>query len=147
MFFVFGKNDRYLILAAQLYDAKEMAADAKTKGDKAAQRMAQGRIRIIQQGDHAKLKGFLFLRLTENTYYFPEMKPLEAHPVFNPAIKVSDVPQKEKKVLPVSEDKEDLSFKLFEQAEKEAPPEKGWNEQDSEIYQQWTLATHWSCLF
>uniref|UniRef100_A0A3B5K9A1 RNA helicase n=1 Tax=Takifugu rubripes TaxID=31033 RepID=A0A3B5K9A1_TAKRU len=96
------KNDRYLILTAQLYDAKEMAAAAKTKGDRAAQRMAQDRIRIIQQ----------------------EMKPLEAHPMFNPAMKVSDIPQKEKKVLPVSEDKEDLSFKLFEQAEKETPAEK-----------------------
>lgn len=55
------------------------------------------------------------------------MKQLESHPVFNPAIKVTDVPQKEKKVLPVSEDKEDFSFKLFEQAEKEAPAEKGSN--------------------
>lgn len=139
MLFVLGKNDRYLILTAQLYDAKEMAADAKTKGDKAAQRTAQDRIRVIQQGDravHSKVKGFLFLWLTENMYYLPEMKPLEAHPMFNPAIKVSDVPQKEKKVLPVSEDKEDLSFKLFEQAEKEAPSEKGWNKQDSEIHQQ-----------
>ncbi|TWW66437.1 ATP-dependent RNA helicase dhx29 [Takifugu flavidus] len=98
----FDPNDRYLILTAQLYDAKEMAAAAKTKGDRAAQRMAQDRIRIIQQ----------------------EMKPLEAHPMFNPAIKVSDIPQKEKKVVPVSEDKEDLSFKLFEQAEKETPAEK-----------------------
>lgn len=51
MLFVLVKNDRYLILTAQLYDAKEMAAAAKTKGDKAAQRMAQDRIRIIQQGD------------------------------------------------------------------------------------------------
>lgn len=51
MLFVLVKNDRYLILTAQLYDAKEMAADAKTKGDRAAQKMAQDRIRIIQQGD------------------------------------------------------------------------------------------------
>ncbi|TMS08106.1 ATP-dependent RNA helicase DHX29 [Larimichthys crocea] len=94
----FDPNDRYLILTAQLYDAKEMAAAAKTKGDKSGQRMAQDRIRIIQQ----------------------EMKPLESHPMFNPSLKVVDVPQKEKKVLPVSEDKEDLSFKLFEQAEKPA---------------------------
>lgn len=65
----------------------------------------------------------------ENIYALPEMKPLEAHPMFNPAIKVSDIPQKDKKVLPVSEDKEDLSFKLFEQAEKETPAEKGWNKQ------------------
>ncbi|XP_042364851.1 ATP-dependent RNA helicase DHX29 [Plectropomus leopardus] len=98
----FDPNDRYLILTAQLYDTKEMAAAAKTKGDKAGQRMAQDRIRIIQQ----------------------EMKPLESHPMFNPAIKVVDVPQREKKIVPVSEDKEDLSFNLFEQAEKAPPAEK-----------------------
>ncbi|KAM9338234.1 ATP-dependent RNA helicase DHX29 [Symphorus nematophorus] len=96
----FDPNDRYLILTAQLYDTKEMAAAAKTKADKAGQRMAQDRIRIIQQ----------------------EMKQLESHPMFNPAIKVVDAPQKEKKVIPVSDDKEDLGFKLFEQAEKEPPP-------------------------
>ncbi|XP_018543614.1 ATP-dependent RNA helicase DHX29 [Lates calcarifer] len=98
----FDPNDRYLILTAQLYDAKEMAAAAKTKGDKAGQRMAQDRIRVIQQ----------------------EMKQLESHPMFNPAIKVVDVPQKEKKTLPVSDDKEDITFNLFEQAEKEPPAEK-----------------------
>uniref|UniRef100_A0A4W6DVD7 RNA helicase n=1 Tax=Lates calcarifer TaxID=8187 RepID=A0A4W6DVD7_LATCA len=97
----FDPNDRYLILTAQLYDAKEMAAAAKTKGDKAGQRMAQDRIRVIQQ----------------------EMKQLESHPMFNPAIKVVDVPQKEKKTLPVSDDKEDITFNLFEQAEKEPPNE------------------------
>ncbi|XP_076614901.1 ATP-dependent RNA helicase DHX29 [Chaetodon auriga] len=98
----FDPNDRYLVLTAQLYDAKEMASSSKSKGDKAGQRMAQDRIRIIQQ----------------------EMKQLESHPMFNPAIRVVDVPQKEKKALPVSEDKEDLGFKLFEQAEKDPPAEK-----------------------
>uniref|UniRef100_A0A087Y4G0 ATP-dependent RNA helicase DHX29 n=1 Tax=Poecilia formosa TaxID=48698 RepID=A0A087Y4G0_POEFO len=98
----FDPNDRYLILTAQLYDAKEMAADAKTKGDKMGQRKAQDRIRVIQQ----------------------EMKQLESHPMFNPAIKVVDVPQKEKKTLPVTDDKDDLSFSLFEQAEKDPPAEK-----------------------
>lgn len=53
------------------------------------------------------------------------MKQLESHPMFNPAIKVVDVPQKEKKTLPVSDDKEDITFNLFEQAEKEPPAEKG----------------------
>lgn len=53
------------------------------------------------------------------------MKQLETHPLFNPALKVSDAPQKEKKTPPVKEDKEDLGFKLFEQAEKDPPPEKG----------------------
>ncbi|KAM9306868.1 ATP-dependent RNA helicase DHX29 [Pholidichthys leucotaenia] len=98
----FDPNDRYLILTAQLYDAKEMAAAAKAKADKLGQRTAQDRIRVIQQ----------------------EMKQLESHPVFNPAIKVVDVPQKEKKLLPVSEDKEEICFNLFEQAEKDLPAEK-----------------------
>ena len=53
------------------------------------------------------------------------MKQMESHPVFNPALKVVDTPQKEKKVLPVKDDKEEFSFKLFEQAEKQPPAEKG----------------------
>ena len=48
--FLLLQNDRYLVLTAQLYDTKEMAATAKLKKDKASQRMAQDRIRIIQQG-------------------------------------------------------------------------------------------------
>lgn len=53
------------------------------------------------------------------------MKQLESHPVFNPAIKVVDTPQREKKILPVSEDKADITFSLFEQAGKDPPAEKG----------------------
>ncbi|CAL8278960.1 unnamed protein product [Merluccius merluccius] len=97
----FDPNDRYLVLTAQLYDTKEMAATAKLKKDKASQRMAQDRIRIIQQ----------------------EMKPLESHPMFNPAIKVVDTPPKEKE-LPVTGEKEDLNFQLFEQAPAPRPPVK-----------------------
>ncbi|KAI4787216.1 hypothetical protein KUCAC02_036617, partial [Chaenocephalus aceratus] len=95
----FDPNDRYLILTAQLYDARDMAAVAKTKGDKTGQRSAQDRIRIILQ----------------------EMKQLEPHPMFNPALKVVDAPQKEKKTLPVTED---LAFSVFEQTEKAPPKEK-----------------------
>ncbi|XP_056146501.1 ATP-dependent RNA helicase DHX29 [Lampris incognitus] len=95
----FDPNDRYLVLTAQLYDAKEMAAAAKTKKDKAGQRQAQDRIRVIQQ----------------------EMKPLESHPMFNPAIKVA---AQEKKPAPVSEEKEDLNFNLFEPVEKPPAAEK-----------------------
>ncbi|XP_072515206.1 ATP-dependent RNA helicase DHX29 [Salminus brasiliensis] len=97
----FDPNDRYLLLTAQLYDAKQMAADAKAKKDKAGQRTAQDRIRVIQQ----------------------EMKPLESHPLFNPAIKVTDAPKEEKRPAPVKEVNEDLNFNLFEQAEKQ-PAEK-----------------------
>ena len=67
------------------------------------------------------------LSLTQNksVLYFLEMKPLESHPMFNPALKVVDVTQKEKKVLPAKDDKEGITFSLFEQAEKEPPAEKG----------------------
>lgn len=78
------------------------------------------------------LKYFLFL----------EMKHLESHPIFNPAIKVVDGPQKEKKILPVSEDKEDLSFKLFEQTEKAPPVEKGLHLADKHHLSQVTLTEH-----
>lgn len=48
--------------------------------------------------------------------------------MFNPAIKVVEAPQNEKKKAPVIEEKEDLSFGLFEQAEKDPPAEKGTSE-------------------
>uniref|UniRef100_A0A4W4H038 RNA helicase n=1 Tax=Electrophorus electricus TaxID=8005 RepID=A0A4W4H038_ELEEL len=95
---VVTENDRYLVLTAQLYDAKEMAADAKAKKDKPGQRSAQDRIRVIQQ----------------------ELKPLESHPMFNPAIKVTDVPKQEKVVTTATEGNEELRFSLFEQADKAA---------------------------
>ncbi|XP_031433314.1 ATP-dependent RNA helicase DHX29 [Clupea harengus] len=99
----FDPNDRYLVLTAQLYDVREMAATAKAKKDKAGQRTAQDRIRIILQ----------------------EMKPLEAHPMFNPAVKVVDTPKEEKKKpAPVSEGKGEMTFGLFEQAETPPPAEK-----------------------
>ncbi|XP_061119736.1 ATP-dependent RNA helicase DHX29 [Conger conger] len=94
----FDPNDRYLVLTAQLYDAREMAVSAKAKKDKAGQRTAQDRIRVIQQ----------------------EMKPLESHPMFNPAIKVTEAPKEEKKPAPVLEGKEELNFSLFEKSE--TPP-------------------------
>uniref|UniRef100_A0A667Z8J3 ATP-dependent RNA helicase DHX29 n=1 Tax=Myripristis murdjan TaxID=586833 RepID=A0A667Z8J3_9TELE len=56
-------NDRYLVLTAQLYDAREMAAAAKSKKDKTGQRMAQDRIRIIQQG-LSILYAFFFKQVT-----------------------------------------------------------------------------------
>uniref|UniRef100_A0A672K3L5 RNA helicase n=1 Tax=Sinocyclocheilus grahami TaxID=75366 RepID=A0A672K3L5_SINGR len=87
-------------LAAQLYDAKEMAAEFKAKKDKAGQRTAQDRIRVIQQ----------------------EMKSLESHPMFNSAIKVKDTPKEEKKPVTLTDGKEELNFSLFEQAD--TPPKK-----------------------
>ncbi|XP_017345431.1 ATP-dependent RNA helicase DHX29 [Ictalurus punctatus] len=97
----FDPNERYLTLTAQLYDAKEMASDAKAKKDKAGQRSAQDRIRVIQQ----------------------EMKPLESHPLFNPAIKVTEAPKVEKKPPPVVAGNDELNFKLFDLAN-QTPAEK-----------------------
>uniref|UniRef100_A0A673N847 ATP-dependent RNA helicase DHX29 n=1 Tax=Sinocyclocheilus rhinocerous TaxID=307959 RepID=A0A673N847_9TELE len=95
----FDPNDRYLLLTAQLYDAKEMAAEFKAKKDKAGQRTAQDRIRVIQQ----------------------EMKSLESHPMFNSlTIKVKVTPKEEKKPVTLTDGKEELNFSLFEQAE--TPP-------------------------
>ncbi|XDV53947.1 hypothetical protein PO909_022338 [Leuciscus waleckii] len=90
----FDPNDRYLQLSAQLYDAKDMATGSKAKKDKAGQRTAQDRIRVIQQ----------------------EMKSLECHPMFNSAIKVKDTPKEEKKPVTLTDGKEELNFSLFEQA-------------------------------
>lgn len=56
--FLAVQNERYLILTAQLYDAKEMAAAAKAKANKAGQRMAQDRIRVIQQGACVRFNSF-----------------------------------------------------------------------------------------
>uniref|UniRef100_A0A9J8CLA1 ATP-dependent RNA helicase DHX29 n=1 Tax=Cyprinus carpio carpio TaxID=630221 RepID=A0A9J8CLA1_CYPCA len=95
-----SSNDRYLLLSAQLYDAKEMAAESKAKKDKAGQRTAQDRIRVIQQ----------------------EMKSLESHPMFNSAIKVKDTPKEEKKPVTLTDGKEDLNFNIFEQAD--TPPKQ-----------------------
>ncbi|XP_068608725.1 ATP-dependent RNA helicase DHX29 [Brachionichthys hirsutus] len=98
----FDPNDSYLGLTAQLYDTKEVAAAAKLKGDKAGQRTSQDRIRVIQQ----------------------EMKQLESHPVFNPAVKVVDAPQGAKRAAAVGEDRDQLVFGLFERADKAPPAEK-----------------------
>ncbi|KTF86856.1 hypothetical protein cypCar_00013871 [Cyprinus carpio] len=104
----FDPNDRYLLLSAQLYDAKEMAAESKAKKDKAGQRTAQDRIRVIQQ----------------------EMKSLESHPMFNSAIKVKDTPKEEKKPVTLTDGKEDLNFNIFEQAD--TPPAEKTEKQENE---------------
>ncbi|KAF5899942.1 ATP-dependent RNA helicase DHX29, partial [Clarias magur] len=97
----FDPNESYLTLTAQLYDAKEMASDAKAKKDKVGQRSAQDRIRVIQQ----------------------EMKPLESHPLFNPEIKVTEAPRAEKKPSPAVAANDELNFNMFEQVN-QTPAEK-----------------------
>ncbi|XP_067424694.1 ATP-dependent RNA helicase DHX29 isoform X2 [Emydura macquarii macquarii] len=71
----FDPNERYLHLAAKLLEAKEQASSSKQDKDKQGQKVAQEKIRRIQQ----------------------EMTALEEHPVFNPAIKISNQQQNEKK--------------------------------------------------
>lgn len=51
--------------------------------------------------------------------YITEMKPLESHPMFNPAIKIKDAPKEEKQPVAVTDGKDELNFNLFEQ--KDAP--------------------------
>ncbi|XP_041103244.1 ATP-dependent RNA helicase DHX29-like isoform X2 [Polyodon spathula] len=90
----FDPNDRYLRLTAQLLDAKDLAVSSKQKKDKLGQRTAQDRIRIIQQ----------------------EMKPLEAHPMFNPTIKYAESPKEAKKPVVPPADNGALNFDLFQKA-------------------------------
>lgn len=131
---LFLQNDRYLQLSAQLYDAKDMAAGSKAKKDKAGQRTAQDRIRVIQQG--LCLQFSLLLRAYVNCkeckevllsicfsvvfVYFTEMKSLECHPMFNSAIKVKDTPKEDKKPVTLTDGKEEINFNLFE--EEDTPP-------------------------
>ncbi|XP_015278713.1 PREDICTED: ATP-dependent RNA helicase DHX29 isoform X2 [Gekko japonicus] len=79
----FDPNERYLHLAAKLAEAKEQASSSKQDKNKQGQKVAQEKIRRIQQ----------------------EMSVLEEHPVFNPAIKISNQPSEKKKVpVPVDAD-------------------------------------------
>nr|XP_056704481.1 ATP-dependent RNA helicase DHX29 [Euleptes europaea] len=72
----FDPNERYLHLAGKLAEAKEQASSSKQDKNKQGQKVAQEKIRRIQQ----------------------EMSVLEEHPVFNPAIKISNQPSEKKKV-------------------------------------------------
>lgn len=50
--------------------------------------------------------------------FYLEMKPLESHPLFNPAIKVTEVPKIEKKPPALAAGNDELNLNLFEQANK-----------------------------
>ncbi|XP_048359940.1 ATP-dependent RNA helicase DHX29 [Sphaerodactylus townsendi] len=79
----FDPNERYLHLAGKLSEAKEQASSSKQEKNKQGQKVAQEKIRRIQQ----------------------EMSALEEHPVFNPAIKISNQPSEKKKVsIPLEAD-------------------------------------------
>lgn len=51
------------------------------------------------------------------------MKPLESHPLFNPAIKVTEAPKAEKTPPPVVAGSDELNLNLFERAN-QTPAEK-----------------------
>lgn len=59
---------------------------------------------------------FYISSLSLQVVLFVEMKSLESHPVFNPAIKVTEAPKVEKKPPAVVAGNDELNFNLFEQA-------------------------------
>ncbi|NXC21170.1 DHX29 helicase, partial [Corythaeola cristata] len=99
----FDPNERYVHLAAKLSEAKEQASVSKQDKDKQGQKVAQEKIRRIQQ----------------------EMAVLEEHPVFNPAIKISNQQQSEKKKTPSPQPQETtLNLSLLEKPDGAAKEEK-----------------------
>ncbi|XP_050768732.1 ATP-dependent RNA helicase DHX29 isoform X2 [Gymnogyps californianus] len=99
----FDPNERYVHLAAKLSEAKEQASVSKQDKDKQGQKVAQEKIRRIQQ----------------------EMAVLEEHPVFNPAIKISKQQQNEKKKIPSPQPQETtLNLSLLEKPDGAAKEEK-----------------------
>ncbi|NXT57546.1 DHX29 helicase, partial [Pluvianellus socialis] len=99
----FDPNERYVHLAAKLSEAKEQASISKQDKDKQAQKVAQEKIRRIQQ----------------------EMAILEEHPVFNPAIKISNQQQNEKKKNPSPQPQETtLNLSLLEKPDGAAKEDK-----------------------
>ncbi|KAM6328246.1 ATP-dependent RNA helicase DHX29 isoform 2-T2 [Alca torda] len=99
----FDPNERYVHLAAKLSEAKEQASTSKQDKDKQGQKVAQEKIRRIQQ----------------------EMAVLEDHPVFNPALKISNQQQNEKKKTPSPQPQETtLNLSLLEKPDGAAKEDK-----------------------
>ncbi|KAM6034291.1 ATP-dependent RNA helicase DHX29 isoform 3-T3 [Chlamydotis macqueenii] len=99
----FDPNERYMHLTAKLSEAKEQASISKEDKDKQGQKVAQEKIRRIQQ----------------------EMTILEEHPVFNPAIKIASQQQSEKKKTPSPQPQETtLNLSLLEKPDGAAKEEK-----------------------
>ncbi|XP_033019587.1 ATP-dependent RNA helicase DHX29 isoform X1 [Lacerta agilis] len=96
----FDPNERYLHLAGKLVEAKEQASSSKQDKNKQGQKVAQEKIRRIQQ----------------------EMAVLEEHPVFNPEIKVTNKPSDKKKVPVPLEMGAALNLSMLEKPQ--APPEE-----------------------
>ncbi|OPJ87136.1 ATP-dependent RNA helicase DHX29 [Patagioenas fasciata monilis] len=99
----FDPNERYVQLTAKLSEAKEQASISKQDKDKQGQKAAQEKIRRIQQ----------------------EMAVLEEHPVFNPALKISNQQQHEKKNTPSPQPQETtLNLSLLEKPDGAAKEDK-----------------------
>uniref|UniRef100_A0A8B9R3A5 ATP-dependent RNA helicase DHX29 n=1 Tax=Anas platyrhynchos TaxID=8839 RepID=A0A8B9R3A5_ANAPL len=102
----FDPNERYVHLAAKLSEAKEQASISKQDKDKQGQKVAQEKIRRIQQ----------------------EMATLEEHPVFDPSVKTSSQQQNEKKKAPLPQtpvpQETTLNLSLLEKPEGAAKEEK-----------------------
>ncbi|XP_042310368.1 ATP-dependent RNA helicase DHX29 [Sceloporus undulatus] len=96
----FDPNERYLHLAGKLVEAKEQASSSKQDKNKQGQKVAQEKIRRIQQ----------------------EMGVLEEHPVFNPAIKVTNQSSEKKKNPVRIETDSALNLNVLEKSQ--APPEE-----------------------
>ncbi|NXM81937.1 DHX29 helicase, partial [Oenanthe oenanthe] len=100
----FDPNERYIHLSAKLSEAKEQASISKQDKDKQGQKAAQEKIRRIQQ----------------------EMAVLEEHPVFNPALKITNQQQNEKKKPPSPQPQETtLNLSLLEKSDGAAKEDKG----------------------
>ncbi|XP_071436724.1 ATP-dependent RNA helicase DHX29 isoform X2 [Pithys albifrons albifrons] len=99
----FDPNERYVHLSAKLSEAKEQGSISKQDKDKQGQKAAQEKIRRIQQ----------------------EMAVLEEHPVFNPALKISNQQQNEKKKTPSPQPQETtLNLSLLEKPDGAAKEDK-----------------------
>ncbi|RLW05181.1 hypothetical protein DV515_00005393, partial [Chloebia gouldiae] len=99
----FDPNERYIHLSAKLSEEKEQASISKQDKDKQGQKAAQEKIRRIQQ----------------------EMAALEEHPVFNPAIKISNQQQNEKKKTSSPQPQETtLNLSLLEKPDGAAKEDK-----------------------
>ncbi|XP_029433064.1 ATP-dependent RNA helicase DHX29 [Rhinatrema bivittatum] len=89
----FDPNERYLDLTAKLLDAKQLATSSKQDKNKSGQKEAEERIRMLQQ----------------------EMRSLEVHPVFNPAIKLPVISDERKKSPQPPESEGPLNLAILEQ--------------------------------
>ncbi|XP_039211600.1 ATP-dependent RNA helicase DHX29 isoform X1 [Crotalus tigris] len=104
----FDPNERYLHLAEKLVEKKELARSSKEEKNKQGQKMAQEKIRRIQQ----------------------EMATLEDHPLFNPNIKVTDQPSEKKKNPVFLEKGGALNLNMLEKSQNPPPEEQKVKKKD-----------------